>query len=74
MDNWMKTRAEVLHGEDYFPARTQVGTVAAQMFKSSPRQGSESVRLMFLLAIAAARKSIRMAIPTSCPTTWRSPP
>ncbi len=67
MDNWLKTRAEVLHGEDYFPPLEEAGTVAAQMFKSSPRQGSESVRLMFLLAIASARKSIRIGNPYFVP-------
>jgi cardiolipin synthase len=67
MDNWLKTRSEVLHGEDYFPPLEEVGTVATQMFKSSPRQGSESVRLLFLLAIASARKSIRIGNPYFVP-------
>jgi cardiolipin synthase len=67
MDNWLKTRAEVLHGEDYFPPLEEAGTVAAQMFKSSPRQGSESVRLMFLLAVASAQKSIRIGNPYFVP-------
>ena len=67
MDNWLKTRSEVLHGEAYFPALEEVGTVAAQMFKSSPRQGSESVRLMFLLAIASAEKCIQIGNPYFVP-------
>jgi cardiolipin synthase len=67
MDNWLKTRSEVLHGEDYFPPLEEAGTVSAQLFKSSPRQGSESVRLMFLLAIASAQKSIRIGNPYFVP-------
>lgn len=61
MDNWIKTRAEVLHGSAYFPAIKPSGAVRAQVFKSSAREGSESVRLMYLLSIAAARHSIRLA-------------
>ncbi len=58
MDNWMKCRALVLHGEDYFPALPPTGEMAAQVFCSSPGEGSESVRLMYLLSIASAQKSI----------------
>jgi cardiolipin synthase len=58
MDNWMKTHAEVLHGRDYFPPLKEAGDSACQVFRSSPREGSESVRLMYLLSIAAARKSL----------------
>jgi cardiolipin synthase A/B len=67
MDNWLKTRSVVLHGEDYFPPLAPVGPIAAQMFKSSPREGSESVRLMYLLAIASARESIQIANPYFVP-------
>ena len=61
MDNWIKARAEVLHGSDYFPAITEAGPCLAQAFKSSAEEGSESVRLMYLLSIASARRSIRIA-------------
>jgi cardiolipin synthase len=61
MDNWMKTEARVLHGPEYFPKIERVGDCYGQVFKSSPREGSESVRLMYLLAIASARKSIDIA-------------
>ena len=61
MDNWMKASGEVLHGEDYFPEPTMPGDVLAQVFKSSSGEGSESVRLMYLLSIASARKSLRIA-------------
>lgn len=58
MDNWLKVRSEVLHGEEYFPEPSANGEQVAQMFRSSPGEGSESVRLMYLLAIASARHSI----------------
>jgi cardiolipin synthase len=61
LDNWLKTHAVVLHGEDYFPALPAVGGAIAQVFKSSSREGSESVRMMYLLSIAAARKSILLS-------------
>ncbi len=61
IDNWSKTTARVLDGDDYFPALPKAGELSAQMFKSSPREGTEDVRVMNLLAIAAARKSIRLS-------------
>ncbi|HLS47166.1 MAG TPA: cardiolipin synthase [Gemmatimonadales bacterium] len=61
MDNWIKTRSLVLHGEDYFPPIDTAGPHLAQTFKSSADDGSESVRLMYLLSIASARESIRLA-------------
>lgn len=61
MDNWIETRAEVLHGRDYFPALAPVGPHCAQMFQSSSEGGSESVRLMYLMSIAAAARSIRLS-------------
>ena len=60
-DNWMKTRADVLNAEAYFPVLTSRGTSRAQVFKSSPREGADSARLMFLLSIAAARQRILIA-------------
>ena len=60
-DNWLKIRAEVLFKEDYFPELESVGSADAQVFKSSPREGSGSVRLMYLLSIAAAREQILLA-------------
>ena len=61
MDNWIKTNALVLHGEAYFPALDTAGPHLAQVFTSSAGEGSESVRLMYLLSIASARKSIRLS-------------
>lgn len=57
-DNWIKTTGEVLNGEDYFPALGKTGDVDAHMFVASPAGGSESMHLMYLMAIAAAEHSI----------------
>jgi len=61
MDNWLKTRARLLHGDAYFPALTAVGSLSAQLFRSSPDEGAESVRLLYLLSIACARRTVRIA-------------
>ena len=61
LDNWLKTQSEVLHGEDYFPALAPAGEAFAQVFRSSSREGSESVRMMYLLSIAAASRSILLS-------------
>ncbi len=61
MDNWMKATGAVLHGEEYFPDLPKTGDALAQVFKSSPGEGSESVRLMYLLSIASAQRSVKIA-------------
>jgi cardiolipin synthase len=60
-DNWLKTRSRVLNAKEYFPELHPVGPHHAQMFMSSPAEGSESARLMFLLSIASAAKSVKIA-------------
>ena len=59
-DNWLKTEAVLLHGDEYFPQLEEAGTLHCQMFKSSAGEGSESARLMFMLSIASARKTLRI--------------
>lgn len=58
MDNWIKTTGRVLQGDRYYPALDQAGEKRMHLFVSSPAGGSESMRLMYLLAIAAADRSI----------------
>jgi cardiolipin synthase len=60
-DNWTKATGVVLDGEEYFPPLQKVGTMPAQMFSSSPTGGSESMHLMYLMAIAAARRTIDLS-------------
>ena len=61
MDNWMQTQHEVLHGTNFFPHPTTNGSVYAQCFKTGPKDGVESARLVYLYSIAAARNRIRIA-------------
>jgi cardiolipin synthase len=56
-DNWIKTTGEVLNGADYFPPLATAGGMDAHMFVSSPAGGSESMHLMYLMAIAASEHS-----------------
>ncbi len=67
MDNWIKVSGEVLHGPEYFPPLQPVGTGRAHVFSSSPSGGSESMRLMYLLAITAATRSIHLSTPYFIP-------
>jgi cardiolipin synthase len=60
-DNWTKATGVVLDGPDYFPPLAPKGDSAAQMFSSSPTGGSESMHLMYLMAITAARRSIYLS-------------
>jgi cardiolipin synthase len=61
MDNWLQTRATLLHGDEYFPEERRVGEEICQVFKSSAGEGSDSARLVLLVSIAAAREHIRIA-------------
>jgi len=61
MENWLELRTVVLHDEHYFPPIEPAGEAKAQVFSSSPDGGSVSMRLLYLLAIAAARDTIYLA-------------
>ncbi|OPZ09356.1 MAG: Major cardiolipin synthase ClsA [candidate division BRC1 bacterium ADurb.BinA292] len=61
MDNWIKTSDQVLHGDAYFKPAEPAGDACCQVFKSSPNEGSSSVRLMYLFSLAAARRHVRIA-------------
>src|SRR5690606_5830409 len=60
-DNWIKTTGRVLNGPDYFPPLEPAGDMKAHLFIASPAGGSESMHLMFLMAIAAAEHTIDLA-------------
>ena len=60
-DNWIKTTGEVLNGPHYFPPLQPVGEMDAHLFIASPAGGSESMHLMYLMAIAAAEESIDLS-------------
>ncbi|GKS89069.1 phospholipase D-like domain-containing protein [Acidovorax sp. SUPP2539] len=62
LDNWLKVTGKVMHGEAYFPAIAQSGTQKAQMFSSSPSSGSESMQLMYHLAITSSEHSLDLSV------------
>ena len=73
VEHWMESTGGVLHGAAYFPELTPAGGLYAQVFKSSPESGSESMQLMYLLSIAAARRQILLSTPyfvVDDTTTW----
>ena len=69
LDNWLKATGRVMHGPEYFPALAPVGDQRAQMFSSSPASGSESMQLMYHLAITAAERSIDLSAAYFVPDT-----
>lgn len=62
LDNWHTNNPDVLHSERYFPQLEPVGHTLGQVFKSSPEEGSGSVRLMYMLSIAAAKETLQLAM------------
>jgi cardiolipin synthase len=58
MDNWVKSRGELLTGLDYFPQVAPLGTHCSQVLKSSPSEGSSAVKLLYIVSIVSARQSI----------------
>jgi cardiolipin synthase len=69
LDNWIQTGGPLLHGEDYYPPLDSAGGAWAQAVHSSPGGGTESLRLMYHLAIASAGRSILIANPYFVPNT-----
>ena len=58
VSSWIKTRGEVLHGAKYFPPLEDSGALQAQAIRSGAHY--ENLDLMYLLAIASAKKSLRI--------------
>jgi cardiolipin synthase len=69
MDNWVQSGGELLDGPAYFPRLDSVGGRRAQAVHSSPGDGTENLRLMYLLAVASATRSIRIANSYFIPNT-----
>ncbi len=61
LDNWIQTTGAVLNGPAYFPRLAARGTVDAHVFTSSPDGGSDSMRLMYLMAITSAARTVDLA-------------
>jgi cardiolipin synthase len=58
MDNWVKSRGELLTGLQYFPEVPPAGPRRTQVIKSSPSEGSSTVKLLYVISIVSAQKSI----------------
>src|SRR6185295_16727291 len=58
MDNWVKSRGELLTGLDYFPVSEPKGNHLTQVIKSSPSEGVSTVKLLYIVSIVSAVKSI----------------
>lgn len=58
MDNWVKSRGELLTGLDYFPQIKPLGDHITQVIKSSPSEGISTVKLLYIISIVAAERSI----------------
>ena len=65
--NWQQTTGELLSGTCYYPLVEPAGGLAIQTLMSSPETGASSVRTVYYLAIACARKSIDIANPYFVP-------
>ncbi len=58
MDNWVKSRGELLTGLNYFPQLVPRGDHITQVIKSSPSEGSSTVKLLYIISIVSAERSI----------------
>lgn len=58
VSSWIKTRGDVLHGPKYFPPLEDSGSLQAQAIRSGAHY--ENLDLMYLLAIASAKKTLRI--------------
>jgi cardiolipin synthase A/B len=58
MDNWVKSRGELLTGLDYFPSMEPCGPHKVQVIKSSPSEGSSTVKLLYTISIVSAKQTI----------------
>ena len=59
--NWLQTTGRLLQGPRYFPPTEERGDMLVQGWQSGPREAPEHARMAHLLAIAAARESIRLS-------------
>jgi cardiolipin synthase len=67
-ENWLEATGRALGGPGYFPRQERRGEVLAQVIRSSPEHGGQSMYAMYLFAISSAYRTIYPPIPTSCPT------
>jgi cardiolipin synthase len=65
--NWLWTTGELVTGPVFFPTPLHAGRVAVHTVLSSPAGGVSTLRTLYYLAIASARRSILIANPYFVP-------
>jgi cardiolipin synthase A/B len=65
--NWLECTSELVTGPMFYPPPQPAGPLALQTIMSSPETGASTVRVMYCLAISAARESIDIANPYFVP-------
>jgi cardiolipin synthase A/B len=65
--NWLECTGELVTGPHFYPAPAPAGALALQTVMSSPETGASTVRVLYCLAISAARVSIDIANPYFVP-------
>ena len=65
--NWLECTGELVTGPDFYPAPDAGGPLSLQTIMSSPETGASTVRVMYCLAISAARRPIDIANPYFVP-------
>ncbi|HSA01340.1 MAG TPA: phospholipase D-like domain-containing protein, partial [Candidatus Paceibacterota bacterium] len=66
-DDWQFTTGEALRGERWFPSLDPAGPVLARGIADGPDEDFEKLRWSLLSALAAARRSVRVATPYFLP-------
>ena len=65
--NWLECTGELVTGPDFYPAIPESGPLSVQTIMSSPETGASSARVMYFLAMSAAKKTIDIANPYFVP-------
>lgn len=65
--NWLEATTELVTGPYFYPSPVPAGHMQLQTIMSSPETGASTVRLMYCLAISAARTTIDIANPYFVP-------
>jgi cardiolipin synthase len=65
--NWLECTSELVSGPYFYPTPEPAGDLSLQTIMSSPETGASTVRVMYCLALSAARKTIDIANPYFVP-------
>ena len=65
--NWLECTSELVTGPDFYPSIETAGPLYLQTIMSSPETGASAARVMYYLAMSAARRTIDIANPYFVP-------